>query len=223
MATSSELIKKLADVLAIPETTTAMFNRSLRDANLLTKLGARTPLDAARLLIAVLSTNSPSCAPQAVDDFGALELYEVFSKQNEGLTLPKLCGDEFEARHTFEDAFWGIIEGFSNEDFMAFLEKHRDGAYLPHIGVTVWDTRVTAQINIDWNQYIYRHRTFIDSIEFQKAYPNKINTEDKEYFELIKAMNDVMGRYREIRTQRELAVPEIMPIAKFVCGVNIEN
>src|SRR4051812_1429977 len=100
MSTPGELVTKLSEVLHIPASTLTVYDRFLRQAGLLSKAGRgrgsvhRTPLDTARILIALLSTSMPGRAAEAVDDFGILECRRVELGAPDRLTLAKLCGPE---------------------------------------------------------------------------------------------------------------------------------
>jgi hypothetical protein len=76
MATVGQLTETIATATGVPKPTVALVVRSLREAGLLTT-GARgrnaprmTPLDAARILIALLGSERPVDAPRVVEDFG---------------------------------------------------------------------------------------------------------------------------------------------------------
>lgn len=86
MAKKSALVAGLANALGMPMGQISLFYRFLNEAELLTSTGARgvnapdlSVLDCARLLIAVLATERPSAAPQAVADFGRLPLTATLS------------------------------------------------------------------------------------------------------------------------------------------------
>lgn len=239
MATPGELVKKMSEVLTIPEPTMAMYDRALRDAGLLTKGGRgrssahRTPLDAARLLIAALVTTSPARAVDAVTDYGVLEFQRSFSPppNPEKLTLARLCGKGFETSHTFEEAMAAIIGGFGAAGFMSTLEeygtdRHDDGSFcFPHIGVKVWNISVCAEINVQGNKYFYLHPTSVAINEYMHSnnmltYDDSIN---EGYIKLKSSERNIKNRYKGIRTERSLCMPEISPIAEFVSGVSCEN
>lgn len=83
---SAAFIKLMADSLTMPESTATDYARRLKEAKLLST-GARgvnapemTPLDAARFLIAVLSTSSPAQCVERVKRFGQIKYSPNFKK-----------------------------------------------------------------------------------------------------------------------------------------------
>lgn len=105
MLTSGVLVRVVAAATEVPEATVALYLRSLREAGLITT-GARgvnaarmSHLDAARLLLAIVATDRPARAVEAITDFGALELH-FFGRADtaaaEGLTQRIPNGDKLE-------------------------------------------------------------------------------------------------------------------------------
>ncbi len=224
MATPGQLISKLSDVLTIPERTVTVYDRVLREAGLLSKAGRgrgsvhRSPLDTARLLIALLSTSAPARAAKAVRDFGALECRKLSIANPDKLDLSKLCGKQFKRVHTLEDAISAIIAGFGRDDFRELLEDNVRGdsrmPLLPYIGIVVYDTKLAAEINIEGNVNGYRHSLLLDA--------NKPRSSDNERDRNLDACFAVHEKYRGIPTQRQIAMPMIMPIAEFIAGIETE-
>ena len=112
---SSAFIKMIANTYGVPEKTVSVQARSLKEAGLLTT-GARgvnapdmTPLDAARMTIAVLATDSPAQTVERVERFGALPFSPTFDKQ-----WPWY-------ENIGEQRFREIFEGETLEEVLAFL------------------------------------------------------------------------------------------------------
>lgn len=83
---SAAFIKLMAETLTMPESTATDYARRLKEAGLLST-GARgvnapemTPLDAARFLIAVLTTPSPAQCVERVQRFGQIKYSPSFQK-----------------------------------------------------------------------------------------------------------------------------------------------
>lgn len=83
---SAAFIKLMAETLTMPESTATDYARRLKEAGLLST-GARgvnapemTPLDAARFLIAVLTTPSPAQCVERVQRFGQIKYSPSFKK-----------------------------------------------------------------------------------------------------------------------------------------------
>ena len=99
---SGPFIKTIADAYAVDEKTVAVYARALREAGLLTT-GARgvnapnmTPQDAARLTIAILSTDKPSQAVDRLRRFGPMVYSATRSKLPETTLLSIQEGYTFE-------------------------------------------------------------------------------------------------------------------------------
>src|SRR5687767_8025559 len=135
MATPGQVIAQFSDVFHVELSTMTTFNHKVHVAGLLSRGGRgrsavhRNPLDAARLMIALLGTNSPVRAAEVVHDFGILECREVEFGDADGLTLETLCGPELGEVHSFECALEGLIAGFGRADFRALLK-----ANVRHVG-----------------------------------------------------------------------------------------
>lgn len=87
---SGPFIKLIAHTFGLEDKTVAVFARALREAGLLTT-GARgvnaphmTPLDAARMTLAVLTTDSPSECVERVRRFGSVKYSPDFRKSFRG-------------------------------------------------------------------------------------------------------------------------------------------
>lgn len=153
MPTPGALRKRMADVLNVPHRTIAIFERELRNGDMLSKGGRgrastqRSPRDAARLLIAMLATESPSRARSALEVYRACRAGQdgesidvvhgdaVLSARggapsnagaNGGLTLAKLCGDRMSSPHTLEDAVAAILDLFGDAAGQQVFQDYRE-------------------------------------------------------------------------------------------------
>lgn len=87
MVKKSGLISGLAHGLGISEGQVSLVYRALSEAHLITYTGGRgvngpdlSELDCARILIALLATDRPRAAPQAVSDFGKLPMTGILRR-----------------------------------------------------------------------------------------------------------------------------------------------
>ena len=117
----------IARVLDYPEATASVIARFGRDAKLLTH-GARgrhvpeaTALDAARLLIAMMVTESPARAPDIMRDFGGLQLLESLSFY--GDDRPEDIALMFPAGISFDAAVARVLTSMSDLDSIAWMRR----------------------------------------------------------------------------------------------------
>lgn len=168
MVTSGVLTNGIAAAVQIPTATINMFVRVLREERLITT-GARgvnappmTYLDAARILIALLVTDRPARAAEAVRDFGSLECVEL--RINPDVAEP-FQGFTFEAAglegvHTLEEAVATLIEVFAEKYEEPFFVNAQtdfaDTTFLPRCQIQVHTGFVKATINLPGGEYRYR-------------------------------------------------------------------
>jgi len=133
MATPGELIGTVARALDVSEVTVGVYYRKLREAGLVTKGGRgrsaprSTHLDATRLLIAILTSDTGKDAAAETERFGGLGL--VYS--GEGVELLGITDNEFD-KLDFESALSRILSLISNPELNSFL-KNAD--YPIHVSV----------------------------------------------------------------------------------------
>ncbi len=184
MATPGAFAKNLAEILTILPATMVVYDRVLRDAGLLDKGGRgrsatkRTFLDAARLIIATMSTTSPAQAAKSVLSYGNLitdvEFERVYPRDR-SITLESLCGSRFLSTHRFEEALSALIERVGHDDYYSFSDycKRQDfglsffrnasqSGPSRFITVKVWRERLTTSIMIGPNEYSYFHETIVN-------------------------------------------------------------
>jgi hypothetical protein len=116
MATVGVMTRTIAQATGVPERTVAMVVRELRTTGLLTT-GARgvnapamTPLDAARVLIALLVSDRPVDAPKIVKDFGQLKCPYHWPERKSLL----LQGVDLPGGHLFEEGLAAIIKAIAD-------------------------------------------------------------------------------------------------------------
>lgn len=160
MATPGQLVQTMADVLGIPATTVAQYDRQLAEAGLRT-VGGRgtsaakvTAIDAANLLITVLGSpvSGPSikAAKQTCHTFGSLPVDHSFSDTQKFKQFGLLSLAELPKKHTFREALATLIQGASEGEL--FRTSDRDDELMEDdflFGVTVESTTRWAAISGD--------------------------------------------------------------------------
>lgn len=211
MASSGELARQVAETLTIKEPSVAWKVRLLREEGLLTKGGRgrsaakMTSLDAARLLIAIMATETDAMSVDAVHDFGELICsHKKIDNKHNKITLDKLCGEQFLSDHNFESAISAIISGYSCDKFMAIMNDYlicpETRPLLPPIKVEVFESKLAALINICGNEYSYTHKS-----------DSQPNLEDNSEWEEWNAIHRKW--FRGIRITREVTGVELMKIS----------
>ena len=211
MVTPGVFVKALDEILGVPEKTGIVFDRFLKQAGLLTKHGRgpgsahRTPLDAARITTAMLVTESPARAVDAVLDFGPLRcrgnsaLNPTFERP---LNFIDLC-DVPEAG-TFADHLAALFAAASTESFREQIraadherideDTGKRWVFVPFINIIVRSSFLEVEIVLNGRAYDYHSPPTADDLELQK-------------------------KYRGIQTTREIGIVEIVKIAEVLAGI----
>ena len=231
MALISEVVTELHVMSGIEERSIALIARHLREAGLLSQKGRgrgaahATPLDAARLCIALMVNGKLKDAPQAVVDFGQLRCsaIEVFEQHRyAGLDLQSLCG--VGAEHCFEEGFAGLIGIWGDERALAEIEARRGSGFWPAMTAETRDELLSASVHLAATKYTYVHEALIEA---GKLKPGPEPDEDlagwlksvQAGLELSERRTSVSNRYFSgIRTTRAMSVVEIMPLGEVVAG-----
>ncbi|MGA7676208.1 MAG: hypothetical protein WCA78_14325 [Rhizomicrobium sp.] len=241
MALISELNGTISDVLRIPLPTVAMYSRRLREAGKLSEKGRgrgaahATPLDAARLLIALVVDLGPARSTEVVTDFGGLQLSDALEIEPsrapvaknviESVSIRLFGAYELPEEHTFEEAFAAIIAGFANERFaLAWTAATRAIPGLnntiqqfiaPDCSVVVMDTSLQASIHLNGNRYHY-------ASEAMRRLLRSTSWQDHErMFEEFE--RGVVSKYRRgINSTRSIPFEELRKIAAVVNGGEID-
>lgn len=170
--TPGAFIRALDEILGVPARTVTVYDRFLRQAGLLTKHGRgrgsahRTPLDAARIVIALLVTNSPARAVDAVLDFGQFQT-DGWGEQN-ARSFPHFVSEPFEFEElcgvseagTFEEHLAALFAAVPTEQFQ---KQYADATYVepimggqgPGLSVDVAPTVLWASIDLNGSKYYY--------------------------------------------------------------------
>jgi hypothetical protein len=194
MATSGGISKIVAGATGVVPETVLLNTRILREAGLLTVGGrgsnapAMTTRDAARLVIALLTTDRPSDGPEAVREFGQLR------RATGG--VPTEEGDhrfQFQPAGRFEDALAALLEALAAlPDFEA----------PPKIIVAANVNELLCTIEVQGLRYSYLHSSLRDKAD-QK-------TDSIEPF--VFALREQYRKSR-IRVRREIGTDVLVPIA----------
>ena len=181
-----EFVKVVSKATGVAEATVALFARVLREAGLLTTgaRGVNAPhmkaIDAARILIAMMVTEKPSRAAEAVRDFGALRCIEAeVMESGSGFTLE--AARHVAPDHTFEEALAALIDIYARDADQAYFRDARPslgGAveWAPYCNVKVMLFRLSASIRMNSAQYVYVDPALEDGdAHFEKADKYKTN------------------------------------------------
>jgi hypothetical protein len=146
MATPTQLVQTIGSLTGVPLATIVEVDRLLMRGNLRTKSGrglsvARvTPLDAARLLTAILASPQANESVEAVERYAKTQLDNTQSNDKAFVTAKLNDLAELPARHSFVDALAGLIaksddNGMPHLEVFAFTRATRGRlrvAGLPH-------------------------------------------------------------------------------------------
>ena len=234
MPTPGQLIVKMSQVLSIPEATLTVFDRTLRDAGLLGKAGRgrgsvqRSPLDTARLLIAVLATNSPARAAEAVVDFGCLYLYSAQGRDPNDMRLSELWDGALDA-HSFEQALEGLIAGFGKQSFRDAMTAHlhptphdpMTEGFFPNISIELHVTELQVFIGLGGNIYCYKHPTYAPFGKPQIF--SNLEADAAAFSEITAPHFAMLDKYRGILTRRTITFSQLRALSEFVCNVSEED
>lgn len=220
MSTPGRVIHHVSTALGIPEPTVGVYQRHLREAGLVSRVGRgryaghSTPLDIGRLILSLLATETAVKAPDAVGDFGSL-LCDRIDIGEEKLTLEMLCGPSFGKGHRFEDAVAAIVAGFGHDDFMGVMDEHlitgvgHHGPYLPPVIVRVRESHLDASINIAGTIYLYEHPIQIER-DHTPWYVGDPAAPNPKHIALGLQYDEINKKwFRGIRVQREISGVEI--------------
>ncbi len=241
MALISKLNATISDVLSVPLPTVSMYSRRLREAGKLSEKGRgrgaaqATPLDAARLLLALMVNLGSSRAAQVVTDFGELIPVDTTETEERG---PPLVGHVVRRErirlhdvyalsevHTFEEAFAAIIRGFAD---LSFATKWCNAAlaipgrnnvierFFPaDCRVVVIDTALQTSVHLAGNQYNYSCVAMRDILRSRSYEEQKLKCDEYE--------TGVAARYRRgIESVRTIDFSELRKIARVVNGHEID-
>ncbi len=220
MALISDIVKELALSTGTAEKSITVIARWLREDGLLSQKGhgrgaaQATPLDAARLLIALMIGGKIKNAPQAVRDFGQL-LEEPHSRGggDQEMSLENLCG--LTDGHTFEDGLAAVIGFWGNEDAMRAMRKYIN--LRGELGVffaSLHSNHIFGSIQSLLVTYDYRHPTVHSSTAEPDQRPEPSSNDS------LAAWDEVVARYQYgIESQRTVSDTLLRPLGAVVADL----
>lgn len=212
---ATSMVTAISVAFGLPEATVSWYDRVLREAGLMTKGGRgrggakRTPNDLARLMIAILCTDSPAQAADAVRDFGGFRLAEIRPDDAlPNLTLEHLAG--VPRPTSFEEAVTALMAGFLDPSFMQRLSEFSfeimGEAFLPPVCVRVAATKLYAEITMGETYYRF-------SAESGFTAPPS----EAEMNAFLARQAELVNRWlRGLRTIREVEAPELVRVSNFL-------
>ena len=156
MASPGDLVRTLADVLGMSVASVTWHDRILHEANLRSKSGrgsgaARlTPRDAANLLTAILASNQPKEAAEAVALYAATRPNPHLSSKRAFSLVGLAELEELPSDHSFIDALEALFTSGVEGSLAEWLDKHKRGRKpsLPIIDVAAASPGAIGDIRI---------------------------------------------------------------------------
>jgi len=153
MATPAQLVRTVSAATGVPLPTVVDIDRKLVTGKLRTKGGRgfsaaqMTPLDAARLLTAVLASPQSNAAVEAVERYAQTRVDKARSGDTlfGAITLDDLAA--LPARHGFVDALAALIVSASSGSLARLITESGDG-WVPHIEIFAFTRATRGRIRI---------------------------------------------------------------------------
>lgn len=222
MALVSEIVTELAAMSGASAQSVGVLARALREAGLISQRGRgrgaahATPLDAARLCIALMVGGRHRDAAQVVRDFGQLELHAIEPEAGhpvDSLTLQAVGG--LGEAHRFEDALAALIGLWSDERLVAAMDAQRgpDG-FWPAMLARICTSTLTGTVILGVTRYSYLHRHLREAGHHRLDADGALGSDWP-----ITRFLEVAARYTSgIRRTHEITGVEIMPLGEVVAG-----
>jgi hypothetical protein len=218
MALISDLIIELSVMSGIAEASIAVVARRLREDGLLSQKGRgrgaaqATPLDAARLCIALMIGGKAKDASTIVHDFGGLRVSQRAVAPEHVYGVLSLEAIGVPPAHTYEEGLAGLIAAWGDEKVVAMMEElAAPTAIWPVMLARLSDSGMTGRIAFGASDYVYNHPALIRANQTDDSDVRLAQTE--EYLEASR-------RYlRGIRSTREISGVEILPLGEVVAGL----
>lgn len=224
MALISSIAIELTIMTNGEERTGATIARMLREARLLSQKGRgrgaakATPLDAARLLIAMMIRPQVKEARQVVEDFGGLVCTQVVqSKDNVAPGIDLHWVAHLAEGHRLEEALAALIGLWDDEAKVEALEEaHLLRGLWPAMGVAIAVNGLTADLWIGGMKYAYMHPTQVAVNADVEGHSNDrpVGTASRLAW---KRLDEVFARYRsEILTSHTITTDGIRSLGEVV-------
>ena len=218
MALISDLIIELSVMSGIAEASIAVVARRLREDGLLSQKGRgrgaaqATPLDAARLCIALMIGGKAKDASTIVQDFGGLQLFQRAVEPEHVYGALSLEAVGVPPDHTFEEGLAGLIAVWGDEKVVAMMEELvGPGAIWPGMLARLSDSGMTGRIIFGVSDYVYNHAALIRA--------NQANDPDVRLAQTEEYLEASRKYLRGIRSTREISGVEILPLGEVVAGL----
>ena len=171
MALISDLVVELSVISGIPEPSITVVARHLREAGLLSQKGrgrgaaGATPLDAARLCIALMLGRKAKDAPSVVKDFGQLQCWSAEVEPDHkysDFNLERVAG--LKVGHSFEEGFTALIAVWTDTALVDKMEKRKGQmGFWPSMLATLSDGTLTGEIRFGVAHYDYSHAPLLQA------------------------------------------------------------
>ena len=229
----SELTRDVAARLRLEESLVGNVARALREAGLISQAArgvhaARaTPLDAARLLIALMVGGKLREASTAVADFGLLKFGAILPARRSARDL--FASGYGLSDPSFEEALAALIAGFGDQKVYAALTQEQALNSLGDTSVVIRDTHFDAQIRLDGQTYLFQHAAFIEEQRHhaQVVAEQRAGAPASTPFEALAAISAISsGAWAErsrywsgIHSQRMVTANVLMPLGEMLFGL----
>lgn len=218
MALISDVVTELSVMSGIAEASVVGVARRLREAGLLSQKGRgrgaahATPLDAARLCIALMVGGKAKDASTVVRDFGQLRLshrsvepehvYAELGLEMVGVT----------PEHTFEEGLAGLIAIWGEARLVKKMEALVGPAGMwPGMLARLSDSGMAGTVYFGGSSYTYNHAGLVRANQTEDA---------GESLALLEEYQATAREYRSgIRSTREVSGVELLPLGEVVAGL----
>jgi hypothetical protein len=218
VALISDIVTELSVMSGLAEISIVGVARRLREDGLLSQKGRgrgsahATPLDAARLCIALMIGGKARGASTVVRDFGQLQLSR--RSVEPGHPFGELCLEAagVAPEHSFEQGLAGLISVWENDRLRARMHALA-GPVGPRPGMLarLSDSSMAGRICFGGSDYTYHHAALIGANRAENP---------EEGVALTEQYLAASRRYRGgIRSTREISAVELLPLGQVVAGL----
>jgi hypothetical protein len=218
MAAPTQLVQTISFLTGVPLATIVEVDRLLMRGNLRTKSGrglsvARvTPLDAARLLTAILASPQANESVEAVERYAKTQLDNTQSNDKAFVTAKLNDLADLPARHSFVDALAALITSASTGSLARLIAKSDDNG-MPHMEVFAFTRATRGRLRIAG---LPHGRTAV--LEYVAAHAEMKSVRGKSGGRKRKA--SIAETDGDLEQSRRLTERTIVPIAKLLAQEN---
>lgn len=218
MALISEVVTELSVMSGIAEATIVGVARRLREERLLSQRGRgrgaahATPLDAARLCIALMIGGKTRDAPRVVRDFGRLQLSSRSTEPEHVYASLDLERVGVAPEHSFEEGLAGLIAVWGEDRLVTRMQALRgEREPWPAMLASLSDSNMAGAICFGVSTCVYEHPALIRANRAE--FPEARLALTEEYLAAL-------SRYRGgIRRTLEVSWVELLPLGQVVAGL----